>query len=207
MYGALIHASPDVRAVKSPRLVSLSPSITALCYQIGAGDHLAGVTRYCPLPTGLDHAPVSVGGALDPDLERILDLHPHWVIAGTLLPEPTRQKMRALGLTLKIVRQDTFHDVFEQSRWLAQKTGSTAALPGIASAQAVVNRPLPLPRSQNAVMTFSPNFTTIAGPGTFGDQLLRATGVVNLGAAFSRPWPAISREWLHTYPQMLLNVL
>lgn len=62
------------------RLVSLCPSITRLIYDLGAGDQLIGITKYCIDPPDLVAKIEKVGGTKDPKLDRILDLKPDLVL-------------------------------------------------------------------------------------------------------------------------------
>ncbi len=63
--------------VPRPRVVSLTPSVTALVHHLGRAEHLVGVTRYCPRDA---HMPVV--GDMRPDPERVLAQRPDLVLAG-----------------------------------------------------------------------------------------------------------------------------
>ncbi len=58
------------------RIVSLVPSITELICQLGAGDNLIGVSRFCTHPPQTVASIEDVGGTKNPDCERILALRP-----------------------------------------------------------------------------------------------------------------------------------
>ena len=63
------------------RIVTLVPSLTELIWWLGAGDRLAGRTRFCVEPAGeIERVPV-VGGTKNPDLSRIVELAPDLVVA------------------------------------------------------------------------------------------------------------------------------
>lgn len=63
------------------RVVSLIPSVTEICFALGAGERLVGVTRFCTEPPAGVAGKARVGGEKDPDLDRIRDLRPDLVIA------------------------------------------------------------------------------------------------------------------------------
>lgn len=63
------------------RIVSLAPNITEILFAIGAGDQIAGVTRYCDFPEEAKKKK-KIGGILDPDIEAILSLSPDYVLFG-----------------------------------------------------------------------------------------------------------------------------
>jgi ABC-type Fe3+-hydroxamate transport system substrate-binding protein len=62
------------------RIVSLCPSLTELVFDLGLGDRLVGITRFCVRPAdgvkGIEH----VGGTKNPKLGRIVDLEPDLVL-------------------------------------------------------------------------------------------------------------------------------
>ena len=62
------------------RVISLSPGITETIYALGLQDLLVGDTDYCDFPPDAQHKP-KVGGAINPSLEAIADLHPDLVLA------------------------------------------------------------------------------------------------------------------------------
>ncbi|MDP6989855.1 MAG: helical backbone metal receptor [Planctomycetota bacterium] len=56
------------------RVVSLCPSLTELVFDLGRGDELVAVTRYCVHPAAELVGKEAVGGTKDPDVERIVAL-------------------------------------------------------------------------------------------------------------------------------------
>ena len=63
------------------RIVSLVPSVTELLFDLGAGDRVVGVSRYCVEPAGALDGLARVGGQKDPDLDAICALAPDLVLA------------------------------------------------------------------------------------------------------------------------------
>lgn len=63
------------------RIVSLVPSVTELIFDLGAGDRVVGVTRYCTEPAGALAGVRRIGGTKDPDLAAIIALEPELVLA------------------------------------------------------------------------------------------------------------------------------
>jgi iron complex transport system substrate-binding protein len=62
------------------RIVSLAPSITETLYELGLGDRLVGVTRFCRYPTEAQKIE-KVGGFFDVSIERLVTLKPTHVFA------------------------------------------------------------------------------------------------------------------------------
>ena len=62
------------------RIVSLCPSLTELCYDLGRGDELVGLTRYCVHPAERVVDVEQVGGTKDPEVARVVELAPDLVL-------------------------------------------------------------------------------------------------------------------------------
>lgn len=63
------------------RIVSLVPSDTFSLFALGAGDRVVGRTRYCVEPRGAVDAIPVVGGTKDTDVDAVMALEPHLIIA------------------------------------------------------------------------------------------------------------------------------
>lgn len=88
--GAELRAS----APAARRIVSLVPSLTEALFALGAGERVAGVTRFCDEPArGLAGVP-RVGGTKDPNVQAILSLAPDLVVASR--EENRREDVEAL---------------------------------------------------------------------------------------------------------------
>lgn len=64
------HESTDGR-----RIVSFTPAITEILYELGAGDMIVGVSDFCTYPPRV-HDKQTVGGLFNPNLEVLLKLKP-----------------------------------------------------------------------------------------------------------------------------------
>jgi len=62
------------------RIVSLCPSLTELAFDLGLGEDLVGITRFCVHPADGVAAIEKVGGTKDPDVARIVALAPDVVL-------------------------------------------------------------------------------------------------------------------------------
>jgi ABC-type Fe3+-hydroxamate transport system substrate-binding protein len=65
------------------RIVSLVPSITETLFDLGQGDKVVGVTRYCAEPADRVRDLPAVGGPKNPNLDKIADLDPDIVFVNT----------------------------------------------------------------------------------------------------------------------------
>jgi len=69
-----------VLAAPPRRIVSLVPSLTELLFELGAGDAVIGVTRYCTEPPRRVAPLPKLGGTKNPDLEAVVALAPDLVV-------------------------------------------------------------------------------------------------------------------------------
>ena len=62
------------------RIVSLCPSLTELVFDLGVGDSLVGVTKFCVHPADGVREIEKVGGTKTPKIERVAELAPDLVL-------------------------------------------------------------------------------------------------------------------------------
>lgn len=63
------------------RIISLVPSLTELLYYLGLGKYIIGITRFCVLPEMKIPKPIIIGGTKNPNIDRIRQLNPDFIIA------------------------------------------------------------------------------------------------------------------------------
>ena len=61
------------------RIISTSPSITEILFELGLQDRIVAVTDFCIYPEEACLLP-SIGGVLNPDIEKIVSLTPDLII-------------------------------------------------------------------------------------------------------------------------------
>lgn len=76
------------------RVVSLVPSLTETLFDLGLGDKIVGVTKYCVEPKGLVERIPKVGGTKKVDIEFIRSLEPDIIIANK--EENTKEQIEEL---------------------------------------------------------------------------------------------------------------
>jgi len=79
------------------RVVSLIPSVTEICFALGAGDRVVGITKFCTEPPAGVAGKVRVGGEKNPDPDLIRRLQPDLVIAN--VEENRKADVEALAAT------------------------------------------------------------------------------------------------------------
>ncbi|MEQ9090780.1 MAG: helical backbone metal receptor [Balneola sp.] len=92
------------------RIISLVPSLTELVLDLGIGNRLVGRTRFCIHPEKLVKDIPIIGGTKNPNLEKILELEPDYIIANH--EENRKEDVQALQAhtEVNITEIDTIND-------------------------------------------------------------------------------------------------
>ena len=91
------HSQPS-RSGAPQRIISIVPSVTEMLFAFGLGDKVIGVSSFDHFPPEVETKP-RVGGLLDPDVEKIISMHPDLVITyGT--QDVLQQHLKAVGIPM-----------------------------------------------------------------------------------------------------------
>ena len=107
------------------RIISMSPSITEILFEIGAGDHVVGVTNFCSYPKEACTRP-KIGGLLNPSIETWVTLKPDLIIHQTdshkLKANAENLGIRTLGVTMK-----NLDEIYDAIRRMGDVVGQAPA--------------------------------------------------------------------------------
>jgi iron complex transport system substrate-binding protein len=206
----LIDGDGDTVRLAAPaqRVICLVPSATDLTVAMGLQSRLVGRTRYDKSPAIASVA--SVGGTIDPDLERVFALHPDLVLAweGTK-GTAQRQAIGAHGIPLYAVALRDSAALFKTVKDLGTMLGSdTAAAQMSTSLRAQLDSVrssvsgLPHPTVLFAIWGDPP---MTVGPRTFIAELIRIAGGRNVFDDASMDWPRVTvEEIVHRAPDIVI---
>jgi len=184
LWTALPAAAP---APGARRVVCMAPAFTEICFALGHGDAVAGVTDYCDFPDAARRLP-RVGGFLNPNLEAIIRLAPDLVL---LVPEEAElaQRLGALRIRTEVLSLYTLADIERAMRVVARRLGDPAAGETLARTwrrelQAVA-RESPAGAAPRVMVVVGRNPSSlnnvfVAGPATFLGELVRLAGGRNV---------------------------
>lgn len=202
----LVDGEGDTVRLAAParRVISLVPSATDLIVAMGLQSQLVGRTRYDKVPVA------SVGGTIDPDLERVFALHPDLVLAwqGTK-GTAQRQSIAAHGIPVYAVPLRDSASLFLTVRDLGTMLGADSAAATLAtSLRAQVDsvhasiEGLSRPSVLFAIWGDPP--MTI-GPHTFIAELIQIAGGRNVFDDATLDWPKVSvEEIVHRAPDVVI---
>jgi ABC-type Fe3+-hydroxamate transport system substrate-binding protein len=173
-------SAPHTIGPRRSRLVSLVPSTTETLFEIGAGDRVVGVTRFCVRPERARRDATTVGGTKSPDVEALLALEPDLVFANQ--EENRREDVERLRerVPVYVAFPKTVPAAIDDVR----SAGRLLELE--ASAEAIAEE---LERKLSAVRAAARAFRylyliwqrpyMVAGPSTFVEGLLAEAGGIN----------------------------
>lgn len=179
------------------RILTLAPSLTEAAYALGLGSRVVGVDDYSRFPAAAAAQP-HLGGLFNPQLERMVALHPDLAL---LLPSEGAlgRRLEKLGIATLIVPNDTISDVVNGFRAIARRCGVPERGRRVAASLERRLAPRPLPRRLSVMLTVGRQpgqvaSILVAGRGTFLSELLHRLGAVNAFADAPLSWPQVSFE-------------
>lgn len=107
-YGRMINTPTNPQ-----RVVSVSPAVTEIMFDLGAGELLVGRTDFCNYPEEA-LAIESIGGISNLNIEKIISLNPDLVISGSMVPETCIKQLADLGIPVVcIIEKEHFENLYE----------------------------------------------------------------------------------------------
>jgi len=197
------------------RIVSLAPSITEILFELGLGDRVVGVTRYCGFPPEAKTKP-QMGGYYDPNYEPLKAARPDLVIT---VPEhdDVREELRKLGVKTMTVDHTSIRGIMES----IVAIGTMAGCPERAAAlrarletriRKIGERNSGKPRVRVLISVGrmagdgSASRITVCGRSDYFQELLGLAGGVNAYEG-DIPYPAMSAEGvLKTNPDVIIDL-
>jgi ABC-type Fe3+-hydroxamate transport system substrate-binding protein len=162
------------------RIVSLVPSQTELLFDLGLGERLVGVTKFCVHPQDARRGRCHVGGTKTPDLARIRALEPDFVLANR--EENRAEDIAAIGAFAPVYVTDvsSLPQALAMTRAVGFALGAEARAARIAADIESAFAGLPRAAGLRCAYLIWREPWMAAGGGTFIDDLLQRLGLVNV---------------------------
>ncbi len=180
------------------RIVSVAPTPTEILFAIGAGSQVVGVDDYSDYPAAAKN--LTKVGAYPLNQESIVALTPDLIVSSDLVPRAQLEQLRGQGIPYIILADRTLDDVFKTIRLAGVFTGHVAEADSLASnlsdrVDAITSKTLAANVSAPEVyVEYYPMWTY--GPGSFGDDLIKLAGGINIAANASSEYPEITSEFV-----------
>ena len=180
------------------RIVSLSPVITEILFELNLSDHIVGVTTYCDFPTKA--VSITKIGDYKPNLEKVLTVKPN-IILGLGLNKEIQQSFRKVSLHATFFESPT---TFKAMYKMIQDIGEETMASNEATLLVTHLKKEITSLSENKKIETSPTIATIvwapplmlANTNTFIADIIRATGAKPVGIKSRLPFPNIQDEAL-----------
>jgi ABC-type Fe3+-hydroxamate transport system substrate-binding protein len=173
------------------RIVSLVPSQTELLFDLGLGEKVVGVTKFCIHPQAEVKTKKTVGGTKNFNFEVIRQLQPDLIIGNK--EENYQEGIRALQKDYPVWMSDIYNltDALIMIEGLGQVTGTTSQAQKMVQEIKTKFAALPVyPTIPTAYFIWRKPYL-IVGQNTFIHQMLQAAGFTNVFAHLNR-YPEIS---------------
>ena len=178
------------------RIVSLVPSQTELLFDLGLGERVVGVTKFCLHPPEARRVATVIGGTKHFDFAKIAALKPDLIIGNK--EENYQAGIEELATHYPVWVSDisTLPEALAMIRQVSLLTGTGDRGEHVAAAIAAAFATVVPPQPPISVAYFIwRNPYMVAAAGTFIDDLLQRAGFSNVFAGLAR-YPAITPEQL-----------
>ncbi len=183
------------------KIVSLCPSLTELVFDLGRGEELVGITKFCVHPADRVGRVEKVGGTKDPRIGRIVELAPDIVL---LNEEENRvedaQALEEAGVRCHASLPRTVEETAEMVRSIgaaleAQGAGERVARDILGRSARVAERVAGLPRVRWSYLIWREPWMSV-NRDTFAHALLELAGGTNVFADEAERYPEVTLERL-----------
>lgn len=186
------------------RIVSVAPTNTEILYALGLGEKIVGVTDFCNYPAEALDKP-KVGGFMDLNLERIVELEPDVVLGTIGVQGPLIRNFEEVGINFISIEPSTVDGLLDSIELVGRITGAEEAAKELASSMrvridAVREKVKDIPEDERPTVFYETwnealMIMTI-GPGTYIHDIIEIAGGKNIYADAASNWPQIDSESL-----------
>ncbi len=195
------------------RVISLAPSITEMVYAIGAEQKLAAVTDYCAWPPQAKEKE-SVGGLVNPNLEKITALRPDLILA-THSYRGLENRFPDKSFRIVYLPESTMESVFVSldslGVLLGRKAAADSVVRSIKQEMAALRNDVTQEERVSAMLVLGRDGSelrriSVIGPGAYIDQLWRWVGGRNAFDDLPATFAQVNREdILYRNPQAIIE--
>jgi iron complex transport system substrate-binding protein len=183
------------------RIVSLGPTVTETVCALGGEDMLVGRTDYCNYPASVADIP-SIGGILNPSVEKIIRLKPDLVIASSMVSDDVYKALDKAGVkAISINKESTFEGTFGFIRDVGLVIGKKQEAENLVASMhaqlvAIQERYKNKPNRRVCFVVAFGTYDASATGDTYLDEMIALAGGVNVAKD--------GRNWMFSKEQLLL---
>lgn len=197
------------------RIITIAPDAAEIICALGACERIIGVSKYCLFPPELGDR-MRVGGLMDPDLERLILLHPDLIVLRGR-NEAVERLCRERGIKLYYDETDTLEGIAANVRMLGGLLGREEQAERLIGAfqervEAVKKRLTgrARPRVLLTAMRSPDRLANVLTPGrgTFLSNMIELAGGTNVFGHLDMRYPQVSMESiLAARPEVIIELM
>jgi ABC-type Fe3+-hydroxamate transport system substrate-binding protein len=188
------------------RIISLVPSQTELLYDLGLGDRVIGITKFCVHPEEWFRTKPRIGGTKKVDLDKVRALKPDLIIGNK--EENEKKDIETLAREFPVWISDVrdLPGALDMIRRVGELTGTSPKAEEIASSiEQRFTMLAPLDPTLTVAYLIWREPYMAAGHGTFVNDMLRRCGLVNVFDEGDARYPEITpQELAEADPDLIL---
>ena len=190
----------EVEIKETPeRIISLTPAVTEILFELGLDERIIGVTEYCNYPEAALKKP-KMGDFANPNVELIVDAEPQIVFVAAGVQMELIKRLEQLGITVFCLDAESVDQVIKNIQMTGEIMGVPEAAQKLTSEmQAKVDAVVLKVKDQERPVVFFEVWDEplmSAGPGTFINSLIELAGGQNLAGDADTRFPQLSMEVL-----------
>ncbi len=193
------------------KVVSLSPNLTELIFHIGKGDCIVGRSSACDYPEAVKKIPVA-GKFGVPSMEVIARMKPDYVISSGIKDDGVRKSIEGLGIKFLLLPNETIDEYYlavsELGKALdCQKEAEKEIqrVRNIIMEEKKITEGIPLEKRPRIYLEVWDNPLMTVGKKSFVNDLISASGGINVAGEQDIGYLKCSREWvILTKPEVIV---
>lgn len=180
------------------RMVCLAPSITDTVYELGSGADVVGITDYTKYPPEAMQKP-SVGGVINPSLEKLASLHPDLVLAiGDLNTSDLIRSIEQLGFPVFVIQPHGIEGIYRSIESIGeainQRTNAAYLIARLRKRERTVREHAAGQKRPSIFFLLWADPVITAGRGAFITELIEIAGGTSITEDLANEWPRVSLE-------------
>ena len=193
------------------RLVCLAPNITDTLYALGSGSDIVGITDYTKYPPEAAQKP-SVGGVVNPSLEKLASLRPDLVLAiGDLNSFDVIRSIEQMGFPVFVIHPHGIEGIYRSIESIGeainQPQKAASLIAKLRGRESSVREHVAGKKPPSVFFLLWPDPLMTAGHGAFITELIEIAGGTSVTRDMPNEWPRVSLETLISrQPEYLLLV-
>lgn len=192
-YGRTVEVPNEVHKV-----VSISPAVTEIMFDLGAGEMLVGRTDFCNYPEEVENIE-SIGGISNLNVEKVISLKPDLVISGSMVPQKSVEQLEKMGIPMVcIIEKEKFEGLYDNVARIGKVIGrqekadamvrelrsKVSSIDTLGKYDYGMGEPIPRP-TVYYVVGFGKAGNYTAGGNTFINDIIRLAGGQNIAENIS----------------------